>query len=101
METGRHAYGCDREFLDENGRQRKAGSCGIQGGHTRPLTGGTYLINQVMLEESASEVYGNHACDLALSLASRLARYGARPMTANTPVTDEFEPWQDIRVYQK
>lgn len=81
------------KFLDENGIDKgKLAAVVSRGGHTRPLTGGTYLINQVMLEESASEVYGNHACDLGLVLASRLARYGARPMTANTPVTDEFEP---------
>lgn len=80
-------------FMDENGIDKKALSAVItRGGHTRPLTGGTYLINQAMLEESASEAYGNHACDLGLIIAEKLSKYGARPLTANTPVTDEFEP---------
>ena len=63
-----------------------------RGGHTRPITGGTYLINDVMLKESASGIFGNHACDLGLVIATKLAEGGARPLTAFTPVTDEFGP---------
>ena len=40
------------KFLDENGIDKgKLAAVVSRGGHTRPLTGGTYLINQVMLEE--------------------------------------------------
>lgn len=80
-------------FMEENGIDKcKLAAVVTRGGHTRPLTGGTYLVNQVMLEESASEAFGNHACDLGLVIASNLSKYGAKPLTANTPVTDEFEP---------
>ncbi len=64
-----------------------------RGGHTEPLEGGTYLINQKMLDQSRSEKFGNHACDLGLLIASRFARdYGVKPFTVDPPVTDEFEP---------
>ncbi len=63
-----------------------------RGGHTRPLAGGTYLINEVMLAESRSEKFGVHACDLGLKIASAFSALGPKPLTAYPPVTDEFEP---------
>ena len=38
-----------------------------RGGHTEPIVGGVYRITRKMLEQSASEKYGNHATDWALS----------------------------------
>lgn len=64
-----------------------------RGGHTIPLVGGTYKINQTMLDMSASEKYGTHACDLGLKIANALSeRYGSLPLTVDPPTTDEFEP---------
>lgn len=64
-----------------------------RGGHTCPLIGGTYEINDEMLAMSRSEQYGNHACDLGLVIADRFARdYGIRAFTVDPPTTDEFEP---------
>jgi butyrate kinase len=66
-----------------------------RGGHTKPLVGGTYRINKLMLEQSRSGVYGVHATDLGLVIAVELAGRsgkGAVPLTVDPPTTDEFEP---------
>lgn len=63
-----------------------------RGGHTEPITGGTYRITQKMLEQSASEKYGNHATDLGLKLADAFSRLGPQAFTVDPPVTDEYEP---------
>lgn len=64
-----------------------------RGGHTVPLTGGTYRVNKTMLDMSFSEKYGNHACDLGLKIAAALSeKYGPLPLTVDPPTTDEFEP---------
>ena len=39
-----------------------------RGGHTEPIVGGVYRITRKMLEQSASEKYGNHATDLGFQL---------------------------------
>ena len=44
-----------------------------RGGHTVPLVGGVYHINQTMLEQSASEQYGNHISDLGLQIADEFS----------------------------
>ena len=63
-----------------------------RGGHTIPIVGGTYRINEKMLEMSASEKYGNHPTDLGLKIAYSFSLYGSLPMTVDPPTTDEFEP---------
>lgn len=63
-----------------------------RGGHTEPIEGGTYRITDKMLEQSASEKYGNHATDLGLKLAAAFSKAGPQPYTVDPPVTDEFEP---------
>ena len=40
-----------------------------RGGLVRPLLGGTYAVNEKMLEESRSMKYGNHASDLGMRIA--------------------------------
>ena len=47
-----------------------------RGGHTEPIVGGVYRITRKMLEQSASEKYGNHATDLGLKLAYEAGRRG-------------------------
>ncbi len=63
-----------------------------RGGHTVPLEGGVYRINDLMLSQSASMKYGNHACDLGLKIAVSLSRHGPVALTVDPPTTDEFEP---------
>lgn len=63
-----------------------------RGGHTEPIVGGVYLINEKMLEQSASMKYGNHPCDLGLLIAKALSKYGPIPLIVDSPTTDEFEP---------
>ena len=64
-----------------------------RGGHTVPLVSGTYEISPLMLEQSASEKYGNHISDVGLKIASIMAKENnAKAFTVDTPVTDEFEP---------
>ena len=63
-----------------------------RGGHTRPLDGGVYRINEVMMAESRSEKFGVHACDLGMRIAEAFSAQGPVPLTAYPPVTDEFEP---------
>lgn len=61
-----------------------------RGGHTAPIEGGTYLVNEVMLAQSASEKYGTHATDLGIKIAYALSRFGPRPLTVDPSTTDEF-----------
>ncbi|MDO4548876.1 MAG: butyrate kinase [Clostridia bacterium] len=72
---------------------KRLGAVVTRGGHTIPLEGGTYRINQAMLDMSRSEKYGNHATDLGLLIACALAgEGGGLPLTVDPPTTDEFEP---------
>lgn len=64
-----------------------------RGGHTQPLVGGVYRINDCMLEQSASGKWGTHACDLGLKIAAGLSAQGPAPLTVDPPTTDEFEPF--------
>jgi butyrate kinase len=63
-----------------------------RGGHTEPIVGGTYQINEKMLNQSASEKFGNHATDLGLKIAYDFSKLGPKAFTVDPPVTDEFEP---------
>ena len=63
-----------------------------RGGHTRPIVGGVYKINEAMLADSSSEKYGNHATDLGIRLAYGFSAQGPQAFTVDPPTTDEFEP---------
>lgn len=63
-----------------------------RGGHTEAIEGGTYCINEKMLQQSSSEKYGNHATDLGLKIADAFSKEGPQAFTVDPPVTDEFEP---------
>ncbi len=63
-----------------------------RGGHTVPIVGGVYRINERMLSQSASMRYGNHACDLGLKIVTSLSQKGPMALTVDPPTTDEFEP---------
>jgi butyrate kinase len=62
-----------------------------RGGHTKPLTGGVYQINETMLEQQATGLYGRHACDVGSKIAYQMIQgTKALPMVVDPPVTDEF-----------
>ena len=83
------------DFLKDHGIDYKEVDAIVsRGGHTRPLVGGTYQINELMLAESRSGKFGLHASDLGVKIAHAMADEGkAIPMVVDPPVTDEFEPW--------
>lgn len=62
-----------------------------RGGHTKPLEGGVYKINETMLKQQASGLYGRHACDVGSKIAYKMAQgYKALPVVVDPPATDEF-----------
>ena len=64
-----------------------------RGGHPRPITRGVYEVNETMLREQASGVYGQHPSDIGSSIAYALAARGnAKAFVVDTPVTDEYFP---------
>lgn len=63
-----------------------------RGGHTHPIVGGTYKINDVMLGEIQTGNYGRHACDIGVFIAKAMAdEHNLLPLVVDPPVTDEFE----------
>lgn len=64
-----------------------------RGGLSRPLAGGTYTINQTMLSDLRSGVYGVHPCNLAAHIAWELTNGTGIPCFVVDPVVvDEMEP---------
>jgi butyrate kinase len=63
------------------------------GGLFRPLPGGTYLVNDVMLNDARAGVQGQHASNLGCAIADVVARGFGCPAYVVDPVSvDEFEP---------
>jgi len=64
-----------------------------RGGHTRPIEGGIYQINDIMLEQIKSGDFGRHPCDIGCFIAFNMCKATkALPFVVDPPVTDEFEP---------
>lgn len=64
-----------------------------RGGHTHPISGGVYKINDIMLSEIQSGNFGRHACDIGVFIADSMAKQsGAEAFVVDPPVTDEFKP---------
>jgi butyrate kinase len=63
------------------------------GGLFRPVEGGTYRVNEKMLEDARNNVQGEHASNLGCALAYELAADYHVPAFVVDPVSvDEFEP---------
>jgi butyrate kinase len=63
------------------------------GGLLRPLTGGTYLVNERMLADARANLQGEHASNLGCAMAHRIASDFKCPAFVVDPVSvDEFEP---------
>ncbi|WP_292596667.1 butyrate kinase [Mesotoga sp. UBA6090] len=66
-----------------------------RGGMLRPLEGGTYAVNDDMIEDLRSTKYGEHASNLGAILAKELAlenRKGIPAYIADPVVVDEMDP---------
>lgn len=89
-----YRFGVLNTFLLENGVDYKDVDAIVsRGGHTRPLTGGAYRINDLMLAEVKSGRFGRHVADVGVMIAHAMGQDGrAVPMVVDPPVTDEFEP---------
>ncbi len=64
-----------------------------RGGLIRPIPGGTYLVNEAMVEDARKGVQGEHASNLGCALAWAIAReIGVPAFTVDPVAVDEFEP---------
>jgi len=64
-----------------------------RGGTVKPIPGGIYLIEEEMLADMKSKVYGNHATNVGSQIAFDLAVGLSIPaITVDPPVTDEMIP---------
>lgn len=79
--------------LKENDIEIKTLSCIVgRGGLLKPLSGGTYLINDKMLEDLKAGVLGQHASNLGGILAYELAKeVGIPSYIVDPPVVDEMD----------
>jgi len=63
-----------------------------RGGMLRPLQGGTYLVNESMVQDLAEEKFGSHASNLGAILAYEMAQPQKKKAFIVDPVcVDEFE----------
>jgi butyrate kinase len=64
-----------------------------RGGLVRPITAGSYAINQAMIEDLTSNRYGSHVSNLGALIAYRLGQeLGCPGLIADPVAVDEFEP---------
>ncbi len=64
----------------------------VRGGLLKPLSSGTYLINDAVYEDLINAKYGWHASNLGAIIALPIAREAGIPLYTVDPVTvDEFE----------
>lgn len=64
-----------------------------RGGLTRPISGGTYLVNEAMKDDYIHARYGEHACNVGALIADDLAQeLGIKAYITDPPVVDELAP---------
>jgi butyrate kinase len=64
-----------------------------RGGLLRPLPGGTYVVNQAMLDDARANLQGEHPSNLGCALADEIARRGSARAYVVDPVSvDESGP---------
>lgn len=62
-----------------------------RGGTIKPVEGGTYIINQQMIDDSKSGKYGTHSCNLGVMIAMELGnKYDIPALTVDPPTVDEM-----------
>ncbi len=62
------------DFLSKN-KITELDCCAGRGAPVKPLTAGSYEINELMLEELRSEKYSNHASNLGALIAHSISRF--------------------------
>jgi butyrate kinase len=63
-----------------------------RGGLTKPIEGGAYRINEVMLNDLRVGAYGWHSCNIGPAIAASLAdSYGVKAIIDDSPVADEMD----------
>lgn len=68
-----------------------------RGGLLRPMEGGTYVVDEAMLDDLNRARYGDHASNLGAPIARRLAdRYGVEAYVVDPVTVDEF--WERSRI---
>lgn len=66
-------------------------SIACRGGNVKPILGGIYLINEKMLKDMKSGLYGKHATNVGNLIAYDLGKeLGIPVLTLDPPVTDEM-----------
>ena len=81
-------------FLDKNqiGLHQLSAVVG-RGGLLKSIPGGTYLVNETMVEDARKGVQGQHAANLGCALAWSIAQEaGIAAYTVDPVSVDEFEP---------
>lgn len=82
------------EFLNERNLKPSDFSAVVGiGGLLRPVKGGTYRVNEKMLEDARNNFQGEHPSNLGCALAYEIAKLGGIEAFTVDPVSvDEFEP---------
>lgn len=64
-----------------------------RGAPVKPIEGGTYLVNEAMLDDLRGCIYSNHASNLGAIISNELANdYGVKAYITDPITTDEFIP---------
>jgi butyrate kinase len=80
-----------REWLQE--QNIKPNAIAAMGGLLKPVSGGTYRVNEQMLEDARSNYQGAHPSNLGCALAHEIAKeFGCEAYIVDPVSVDEFEP---------
>ena len=82
-----------KNFIKEKGLKEEDFDAAVgRGGLLKPIEGGTYIVNEKMLEDLRSGIYGEHASNLGAILAYELMKPFNKPAFIVDPVVvDEME----------
>lgn len=82
-------------YLQEEGVDLKEFDAIVgRGGLVRPLLGGTYAVNEKMLEDLRSCAYGTHVCNLGGILASEIGQEVGKPAyVVDPPSSTKCPTW--------
>lgn len=80
------------ELLEEKGEDlNKFDAIVSRGGTIKPVSGGVYIINEPMLNDAWSGLYGDHPCNIGGQIAFDLSKeYNVQAITVDPPVCDEM-----------
>lgn len=93
-----HRYETILEFVKENNFDiNDIDVISARGGVIKPVAGGTYAINDKMIEDLSSNKYGNHASNLSGILASRFQQLLNVPAVITDPVVVD-ELLEEVRM---